>query len=36
VVFVKERTSEEHADIANELALCYHNMKHSLIYNSFD
>jgi hypothetical protein len=31
--FVKHGTSEEHADIASELAFCYHNVKHSLIHN---
>jgi hypothetical protein len=34
--FVIDGTSEKHAVIASELALCYHNVKHSLIYNSFD
>jgi hypothetical protein len=35
-VFAKEGTSNEQAVIASELALCYHNVKHNLIYNSFD
>jgi hypothetical protein len=34
--FVKEGTSEEHAVTASELALCYHNVKHSIIYNIFN
>jgi hypothetical protein len=34
--FVKEGTSEEHAVIASELALCYQSVKHSFSYNSFD
>jgi hypothetical protein len=33
--FLKEGTNEEHAIIASELPLWYHNVKHSLIYNSF-
>jgi hypothetical protein len=28
--FVKEGSSEEHAVVASELALCCHNVKHSL------
>jgi hypothetical protein len=34
--YVKEGTSEEQDVTAIELALCYHKVKHSLIYNRFD
>jgi hypothetical protein len=34
--FVKEGTSKEDAVTAIELPSCYHNLKHSLIDNSFD
>jgi hypothetical protein len=34
--FVEEGTSEMHAVIGSELALCYQNVKHHLTYNSFD
>jgi hypothetical protein len=33
---VKEGTSKKHAVAASELALCYHNVMYSFIYNSFD
>jgi hypothetical protein len=35
-LFIKEGTSEDHAVTARELASCYHNVKHSLSYNSFN
>jgi hypothetical protein len=35
-IFVKEGTREEHSVIASELALCYHNVEHSLSYNRFE
>jgi hypothetical protein len=31
---VKEQTSEDHTVIGSELALCYHNVKHNLIYTA--
>jgi hypothetical protein len=33
---VREGTREEHAVLASELTLFYHNVKHTLIYSSFD
>jgi hypothetical protein len=32
----KKGACEENTVVASELDLCYHNVKHSLIYNSFN